>query len=93
MAWQGLFKEPSFAHSTTPAMLLFSYALSNSDAALTASALADCKPPSLLGLALRYPTGLGALVVRKDVIPLLRKRYFAGGTVLVSVADEDFVQR
>lgn len=43
--------------------------------------------------ALRYPTGLGALVVRKDALPLLRKRYFAGGTVLVSVADEDFVQR
>jgi len=37
-----------------------------------------------------YPTGLGALLVRRDVLPLLRKRFFGGGTVAVSVADADY---
>ena len=37
-----------------------------------------------------YPTGLGALLVRRDVLPLLRKSYFGGGTVAVSLADERF---
>ena len=37
-----------------------------------------------------YPTGLGALLVRKDVLKRLRKRYFGGGAVSVSVADRDF---
>ena len=37
-----------------------------------------------------YPTGLGALLVRRDVLPLLRKGYFGGGTVAVSLADERF---
>ena len=39
-----------------------------------------------------YPTGLGALLVHKRAVPLLleRKRYFGGGTVAVSVAEEDF---
>jgi hypothetical protein len=39
-----------------------------------------------------YPTGLGALIARKDALPLLRKRYFGGGTVTISVADGDFVR-
>ncbi|KAK9787728.1 hypothetical protein WJX73_008150 [Symbiochloris irregularis] len=37
-----------------------------------------------------YPSGLGALLVRKDALPLLRKRYFGGGAVAVSIAEEDF---
>ena len=39
-----------------------------------------------------YPTGLGALLVHKRAVPLLmeRKRYFGGGTVAVSLAEEDF---
>lgn len=41
-----------------------------------------------------YPTGLGALLVHKRAVPLLmkRKRYFGGGTVAVSVAEEDFLR-
>eukprot|EP00798_Chlamydomonas_sp_ICE-L_P001441 gene1441-32815_t len=31
-----------------------------------------------------FPTGLGALVVRKDALSLLQKQYFSGGTVMVS---------
>lgn len=35
-----------------------------------------------------YPTGVGALVVRRDAMTLLRRSYFAGGTVqFVSVQD------
>ena len=37
-----------------------------------------------------YPTGLGALLVRKDALKCLRKRYFGGGAVSVCVADRDF---
>ncbi|KAI3430783.1 hypothetical protein D9Q98_009195 [Chlorella vulgaris] len=37
-----------------------------------------------------YPTGLGALLVRNDALPCLRRRYFGGGTVEVSLADEPF---
>jgi selenocysteine lyase/cysteine desulfurase len=37
-----------------------------------------------------YPTGLGALLVRKEALPHLRKSYFGGGTVAVSVAGADF---
>ena len=39
-----------------------------------------------------YPTGLGALLVHKRAVPALmkRKRYFGGGTVAVSLAEEDF---
>ena len=33
-----------------------------------------------------YPTGLGALLVRKDCSHLLEKRYFGGGTVLATVS-------
>ena len=36
-----------------------------------------------------YPTGLGALLVRKDALKRLRKRYFGGGAVSVSVADHN----
>ena len=41
-----------------------------------------------------YPTGLGALLVHKRAVPLLmkKKRYFGGGTVAVSLAQEDFVR-
>ena len=37
-----------------------------------------------------YPTGLGALLARKDALKILRKRYFGGGAVAVSVADRNF---
>ena len=37
-----------------------------------------------------YPTGLGALLVRRTARPLLDgKRYFGGGTVEMSCADAD----
>ncbi len=36
-----------------------------------------------------YPTGVGALVVRRDAMALLRRRYFGGGTVqFVSVQNQ-----
>lgn len=37
-----------------------------------------------------YPTGLGCLLVKTSVAPLLRKRYFGGGTVEVTLAVEDY---
>ena len=37
-----------------------------------------------------YPTGLGALLVRRDAVQVLRKRFFGGGTVEVSVSNADF---
>lgn len=37
-----------------------------------------------------YPTGLGALLVRKDTLRILDKAYFGGGAVSASVADADF---
>jgi len=42
-----------------------------------------------------FPTGLGALIVRKPAADLLRqhKQYFGGGTVGVSIADQDFFSR
>ncbi|CAM6125359.1 unnamed protein product [Calypogeia fissa] len=40
-----------------------------------------------------YPTGLGALLVRKDAAKLMKKQYFGGGTVAVALADDDFMQR
>lgn len=36
------------------------------------------------------PTGLGALLVNKQVAPLLRKGYFGGGTAAVYLAGEDY---
>ncbi|GBG70232.1 hypothetical protein CBR_g6363 [Chara braunii] len=40
-----------------------------------------------------YPTGLGALLIRNDAAQILRKRYFGGGTVGISIADIDFMKR
>ncbi len=37
---------------------------------------------------LGYPTGLGALVIRKDFLAKLRKKYFAGGTVKMVSRDD-----
>ena len=34
--------------------------------------------------------GLGALLVRRDALPSLRRRYYGGGTVEVALADEPF---
>eukprot|EP00743_Colponemidia_sp_Colp-15_P010568 GILK01011657.1.p1 GENE.GILK01011657.1~~GILK01011657.1.p1 ORF type:complete len:796 (-),score=72.62 GILK01011657.1:42-2429(-) len=38
-----------------------------------------------------YPTGLGALIVRKESEALLQKKYFGGGTVTAAVRDGSFV--
>lgn len=45
--------------------------------------------------AVHVTAGLGALVVRRSVLPLLthHKAYFGGGTVAVSCAEEDWVVR
>lgn len=37
-----------------------------------------------------YPTGLGALLVRRDRAPLLRRTYFGGGTVGAVISDQRF---
>ncbi|XP_066208847.1 molybdenum cofactor sulfurase [Saccopteryx leptura] len=37
-----------------------------------------------------FPTGLGALLVRNRLAPLLRKTYFGGGTAAAYLAGEDF---
>ncbi len=37
-----------------------------------------------------YPTGLGALLVKRDALCTLRKTYFSGGTVLSSSAEDRF---
>jgi len=38
-----------------------------------------------------YPTGLGALIVKKDSIKYLNKSYFGGGTVSTSSSEYDYV--
>eukprot|EP01035_Chromulina_nebulosa_P019493 gene19493-25379_t len=38
-----------------------------------------------------YPTGLGALIVRKDIAHILTKRYYGGGTVQAISAIDNFV--
>lgn len=38
-----------------------------------------------------YPTGLGLLLVRRDAAPLLRRRYFGGGSVLAVASESGFV--
>ena len=40
-----------------------------------------------------YPTGLGALVARRDALARLRPRYFGGGTAAACAADADFFRR
>ncbi|EFJ25003.1 hypothetical protein SELMODRAFT_173762 [Selaginella moellendorffii] len=40
-----------------------------------------------------YPTGLGALIVRREAGKVLNQKYFGGGTVAVSIADIDYVNR
>ncbi|XP_071826012.1 molybdenum cofactor sulfurase-like [Apostichopus japonicus] len=37
-----------------------------------------------------FPTGLGALIARKDALPILRKRYFGGGAVMAYSATQPF---
>lgn len=39
-----------------------------------------------------YPSGLGALVARKEALRCLKKRYFGGGTVSASAAESAFFQ-
>lgn len=39
-----------------------------------------------------FPTGVGALIARKDALPVLEKKYFSGGTVAASLATERYVQ-
>ena len=40
-----------------------------------------------------YPTGLGALLIRRDVEPMLRKSYYGGGTLAAAAADSMFEAR
>ena len=40
-----------------------------------------------------YPTGLGALVARRDALAALTPRYFGGGTAAACAADADFFRR
>ncbi|KAK9822750.1 hypothetical protein WJX74_003955 [Apatococcus lobatus] len=40
-----------------------------------------------------YPTGLGALLVRRSVLAHMRKQYFGGGTVAASCAETAFFRR
>lgn len=40
-----------------------------------------------------YPTGLGALLIRRDMEPLIRKNYFGGGTLAAAAADTMFSAR
>lgn len=40
----------------------------------------------------RYPTGLGALIVRERAARILRKGYFGGGTVAAALAGSPFRQ-
>ncbi|GMH35968.1 hypothetical protein BSKO_03836 [Bryopsis sp. KO-2023] len=40
-----------------------------------------------------YPTGLGALLVRRDVLGMLRNAYFGGGTLEMVVPNQDIVKR
>lgn len=37
-----------------------------------------------------YPTGIGALIVKKSVLPMLQKKYFGGGTLLAGAAETTF---
>lgn len=51
--------------------------------------------PDLIALSfyklLGYPTGLGALIIKKTVMPLMKKQYFGGGTVLAGDARTSFL--
>eukprot|EP00981_Chlorochromonas_danica_P015000 scaffold9889_cov159-Ochromonas_danica.AAC.1 len=51
--------------------------------------------PDLIALSfyklLGYPTGLGALIIKKTVMPLMKKQYFGGGTVLAGDARTNFL--
>eukprot|EP00873_Tetraselmis_striata_P027755 jgi/Tetstr1/448019/TSEL_035320.t1 len=40
-----------------------------------------------------FPTGLGALLIRKAAAPVLARRYFGGGTVEAAAADADVLRR
>ena len=40
-----------------------------------------------------FPTGIGALIVRRDTCHLLQKRFFGGGTVRLLVPDQFSVFR
>ncbi|KAK3255351.1 Molybdenum cofactor sulfurase, partial [Cymbomonas tetramitiformis] len=40
-----------------------------------------------------YPSGLGALLVRRDAVGLLERRYFGGGTVSVVGVNKDLLVR
>ena len=39
-----------------------------------------------------YPTGLVDLIAHKDALKILRKLYFGGGAVAVSVADRNLLE-
>ena len=37
-----------------------------------------------------YPTGLGALILRTEVVPLLRKTFWGGGAVALATSSDNF---
>ncbi|KAK2961348.1 Molybdenum cofactor sulfurase [Blattamonas nauphoetae] len=39
-----------------------------------------------------YPSGLGALIAKNSAANILHKSFFSGGTVSLSIADDDFIQ-
>lgn len=39
-----------------------------------------------------FPTGIGALLIRNDSLSMLKKKYFGGGTVKVSISSERFME-
>ncbi|KAL0035704.1 hypothetical protein WJX79_009780 [Trebouxia sp. C0005] len=86
-------------HSSQPATQPATQNSNNTKACATAPPDLTANPADFVALSyykiFGYPTGLGALLVHKRAVPALmkRKRYFGGGTVAVSLAEEDFFRR
>ncbi|HEY7188290.1 MAG TPA: aminotransferase class V-fold PLP-dependent enzyme [Vicinamibacterales bacterium] len=81
------------AHSQGYHVLLDAAAYVSSSALSLADVPADFVAISYYKL-FGYPTGVGALLVRRDALAVLRRRYFAGGTVdFVSVQNDRFRPR
>ncbi|KAL1918606.1 uncharacterized protein VTP21DRAFT_2628 [Calcarisporiella thermophila] len=79
-----------FAHHESQTLVLVDAASLVVTAPLDLSELED--PPDFIAVSFYkmfgMPTGLGALLVRKNLAPILRKRYFGGGTVLALSGEE-----
>lgn len=76
------------AHSKNIHVLLDAAAYAPTSALDLSRVQADFVPISFYKM-FGYPTGIGALIVRKNALSMLRKNWFAGGTVkFVSVASD-----